>query len=415
MKHIFVVGGFRGKLSEGSIEQFTLVQIVKSNIAHKYEGENRTVVSLEELTLKSVLDAVSNYNHKLSGIVTFYEGYIPLANKLAEELSLSFTPSEAVDKATDKELMRQAFEEYDTNITPKSQEVSTFEQCVEFATKTSFPLIVKPANLVKSLLVNRVNNISELKQVFELTQSVIADVYKQNNITQPPKILLEEFMEGPVLSIDALIDESGEICLLPTVDYIIASDLDVNDNYHFARIMPSLVTNEEVVEIARVAKAGINAMSLKNSAAHIELIKTVNGFKIVEIGARPGGYRTRMYPMAFGIDYLDLFLRVRAGESLEEIGIYDGLQNAEATSSVAVVENFPDKNGKLQSYGNYDQIVEDKSVVYTAKRVEIGEKTGLAKDGNKYTSLTIIKSSDEKEVAEIIEELKNLTIEVATQ
>ena len=51
-----------------------------------------------------------------------------------------------------------------------------------------------------------------------------------------------------------------------------------------------------------VSIKGIHALGLRNSIAHIELIQKEGEWKIVEIGARMGGFRSMMYKKSFGIN-----------------------------------------------------------------------------------------------------------------
>src|SRR5690606_3476259 len=81
-----------------------------------------------------------------------------------------------------------------------------------------------------------------------------------------------------------------------------AQDIGVDDNYIYSRTLPAQLSDELAKEMYTVADKGIRALKMKSVPAHVELMSGPAGLKIIEIGARIGGYRPRMYQYSYGID-----------------------------------------------------------------------------------------------------------------
>src|SRR5438309_1635157 len=81
--------------------------------------------------------------------------------------------------------------------------------------KISFPLIIKPAGLASSLLVRLCYHREELEPALAKTIRKIKSVYKKKNGRGEPRILVEEFMEGSMYSIDSYVNQRGVVYHTP--------------------------------------------------------------------------------------------------------------------------------------------------------------------------------------------------------
>ena len=255
-------------------------------------------------TRETILETVRSLKEKPDAVMCIYESYILPMAYIGEELGLPTIPVKAAEACTDKELMREAFAKSPKPISPDFHEAMSWEKVEAFANAHEFPLILKPANLSKSLLVTKSLNMDELKANWQRTMDQVDAVYKKYAPDRTPKIIIEEFLEGSVHSIDAFIDSEGKVYLITEgiVDYQTGYDIGYDDNFHYSRLIPSRLTGQDKEDFLECAKLGCEALGMKNSAAHIEIIVTKNGPRLVEIGARNGGYRERMYRAANNID-----------------------------------------------------------------------------------------------------------------
>ena len=334
---------------------------------------------------KALVELKNRY--RVDGIISTYENYILQASYVAEQLNLRGMPITAAEACTDKYLMRKLFEKSPRKISPAFTEVQSLEDVLAFMQTASFPVILKPANLSKSLLVTKSSNISELQANYVKTIATINGIYKKYAPNRIPKILIEEFMEGPVHSVDAFVDEDGIPHVLENVvDYQTGYDIGYDDNFHYSRILPSKLSYEQIADIKEVAALGCKALGMKSSPAHIEIIRTANGPMIVEIGARNGGYRERMHVLANGIDIIKNALALSFGEPLEITPTRD--------DSCAVLELFPKNPGIFTSVLNEVQLQSLSSLVYFAVKQPLGSIVGKSSDGYKMCAIIILHNTD---------------------
>lgn len=97
--------------------------------------------------------------------------------------------------------------------------------------------------------------------------------------------LVEEFLAGPEISVDALVQNS-KVNILGIED-----QLRMKPPYFLqeAARFPYQCNDKKLRQIELLIKKTIKAMNIKNSATHTEIIFTPNGPKIVELGCRMGG------------------------------------------------------------------------------------------------------------------------------
>jgi glutathione synthase/RimK-type ligase-like ATP-grasp enzyme len=333
---------------------------------------------------------VSKLNGKIDGVIAIYENYIVTASEIAEMLGLPVLPIESAKACTDKELMRTRFLACEEPISPQFKKVSNYIDVEEFADKFGYPVIIKPANLAKSLLVLKCSNKNELKANYLSMDRQISKVYAKHAPNQTPKIIIEEFLEGSIHSVDAFVDSQGKPSILSEiVDYQTGYDIGYDDNFHYSRILPTQLSDDQQKELIHTAELGCSALGMKNSAAHIEIILTKKGPRIVEIGARNGGYRERMHKLANNIDLLDIQLDLKLGMSPKIA--------ASKSEPVAVLELFPKQSGIFTGITNEDKLRKLSSLVYFKIKQNLGEHVGKAGDGYKMCAIIILHNPNPKQ------------------
>jgi biotin carboxylase len=306
---------------------------------------------------------------------------------VADHLNLPGLPIRAAEACTDKELMRQMFAAAPEPISPDFKVIDSENSLIEFANSHSFPLILKPANLVKSLLVTRSDSLDELLANYHSAMSQVDDIYRKYAPNRKPKLLVEEFLEGSIHSVDAFVDAEGTPHVLENVvDYLTGYDIGYNDNFHYARLLPSKLDQKTQEAIRHTASLGCRALGMKSSPAHIEIILTPKGPRIVEIGARNGGYRERMHRLANDIDIPRIAFDVALGKQPD---ITSG-----ANRPTAVLELFPKTPGIFTGISHENELRKLPSLKYFALKQTIGEKVGSSSDGYKMCAIIILHSAD---------------------
>lgn len=352
------------------------------NVTHVFEFDFSSKETVQE-GLKQI------EQFEIIGLESQYENGVLAKAWVGELLNLPCISVTAALNATDKGLMRKAFQEKSPQITPAFTVVSNEEEVKAFALEHGFPLILKPANLAKSLLVTKSNNLEELLTNFAYSKEKISKLYDRWGVHhRTPTLILEEFLEGNFYSVDLVIDSKGKATAFPPVDLVMASGIGVNDNYNYSRILPANIDSEDAEKLKEAAILGAQSLGLTNSAAHCELVLTKKGPKIIEIGARFGGYRSKMYNLSYGINMYELIYKLAIGEPITVDYKFQAYS--------AVYELFPTTTGTFSHIENIEKVRELQSFVSSNNPVKPGQEAGLSRDGFKFCANITLSSSDKE-------------------
>jgi biotin carboxylase len=362
--------------------------------------KNRVVCDFSSLAnMQTALDEV-NAKYQIDGVLVTYEQYILFAAHIAQMLGLPGLPVAVAEACTDKQTMRQLFALSPSKISPDYQLVNSEQDVLDFASKHSYPLILKPANLAKSLLVTKNSDESELIANYRHTMSRIDAIYQKYAPARTPKLLIEEFMTGPIYSVDAFVDSSGQPHVMDQiVDYQTGYDAGYDDNFHYSRLLPSKLSTDQQDKIRQCAALGCKTLGMKNSAAHIEIILTATGPMIVEIGARNGGYRDRMHSLANGIDLIGNNLNLAMGRQPE--------LKSSRSDHCAVIELFPKHPGIFKGIAHEHQARQLASLTYLDIKSNVGSYTGKSSDGYKMSAVLMLHNADRTQFELDLEFVKN--------
>ena len=125
-------------------------------------------------------------------------------------------------------------------------------------------------------------------------------------------VLVEEYMQGPEVSVEAIV-VNGEPHILSITDkYITPSPYFVE----LAHCEPSQLDGETQEQIRRVAEQAIKAIGIENAPSHVEIKVTEEGPKVVELAARLGGdfITSKLVPLSTGIDMVGASVLLATGE-----------------------------------------------------------------------------------------------------
>jgi biotin carboxylase len=255
------------------------------------------------------------YVHRFLAVTCRAEKNVPLLKKIIPHVPYLNTPTElSLDWTTDKIRMRQLLRSYDKEISPKFLVVhdATEETLDKIERTVGFPLIIKPAGLAASLLVTLCYHREELEANLKNTVRKINQIYKKKKGRGEPQILVEEFMEGAMFSIDCYVNQRGVIYYTPLVHVKTGRSVGFDDFFGYMRITPVILKPHKIEAAQRVAQSAIEALGLRSTTCHIELMKTEDGWKIIELGPRIGGFRHEMYELSYGLDHTlnDVLIRL---------------------------------------------------------------------------------------------------------
>lgn len=388
MSHILIVGQKISNLVDyivGHGHTYTFLQDVQKTKFPDKKFKNRVLGDFK--TKESLLSTIDELPTPVDAVVTTYENYILPAAWIAEHLHLPGLPVSVAEACTDKFLMRSLFDTAPEKVSPAFATVSSEADVHAFAEAHSFPIILKPANLAKSLLVTKNHDIDELIANYAKSVNLLQSTYKKYAPNREPKLIIEEFLEGSIHSVDAFVDSEGTPQVLDqVVDYQTGYDIGYDDNFHYSRLLPSKLSSADQAALRHCAEVGIRALGMKNSPAHVEIIMTASGPRIVEIGARNGGYRERMHGIANGIDITGAMLELALGNT--------PAITAEKEEPCAVLELFPRTPGIFEGIENRETLESLSSLEYLAVKAKPGQYVGKAADGYKMCAIVILHHTD---------------------
>ena len=218
-----------------------------------------------------------------------------------ESLGLSGISFETAVKSTDKGEMIKAFEECGVEH-PWYHIISSVAELNSKIDKITYPCISKPTDNSGSRGVMLIHNEQELRE---------AVGYSSEN-GRSGAVIVEEYMQGPEVSVE-VITIDGEPHVLQVTDKL------TTGAPHFVEMghsQPSRLGDEGLAKIRDLAKRAVKAVGIKNGPAHVEIILTENGPKMVELGARMGGdcITTHLVPLSTGIDMIEATIKIACGE-----------------------------------------------------------------------------------------------------
>ena len=218
-----------------------------------------------------------------------------------QRLGLSGISWDTAVKSTDKGEMIKAFAANGVEhpwyyILPNEEELNTVID------RISFPCISKPTDNSGSRGVMLVHNAEELREAIR---------YSAAN-GRSGQVIVEEYLQGSEVSVE-IIAIDGTPHILNVTDKL------TTGAPHFVEMghsQPSRLGEDDLVRIRDLACRAVKAVGIQNGPAHVELMLTEAGPKMIELGARMGGdcITTHLVPLSTGIDMIEATIRFACGE-----------------------------------------------------------------------------------------------------
>jgi biotin carboxylase len=299
------------------------------------------------------------------------------------------TPTtESLEWCLDKYSMRRKLKKFCPANNPKFTIVKSGDKADvdRIINKIGFPMIVKPANLEASVLVSICYHRAELEKVLKRIQKKMVGEYNKLRRSQAPRIIAEEFMDGDMYSVDSYVDSRGRITHCPLVKIKTGKYKGHDDFYNYLRVTPVKLKSETINNAQTVASNAIRALGLRSSTAHVELMKLDSDWKVIEVGARLGGFRHELYNLSCGIDHYlnDVLIRIPKPLVLPK----------KCTAFAAALRYYPDSEGVIKSIVGLKMVKNLESVVRVTQKLKLGDKVVYSKNGGKGVFDIVLKNPD---------------------
>lgn len=237
------------------------------------------------------------------------DGFLTLATDLpmravayaSETLGIPGISQHTALLATDKGEMIKALKEHGVE-SPWYYIIDTPEELKETGKQITYPCIMKPTDNAASRGVALIRDYGELIESYAYSKEW----------SHSGQVIIEEYMEGPEVSVESL-SYKGETYVLQITDKL------TSGAPHFVEVghnQPSQLEEWTKEKIRDVAVRAVKALGIENGPAHVEIIVTADGPKIVELGARLGGdcITSHLVFLSTGIDMVKETVKVLCGE-----------------------------------------------------------------------------------------------------
>ncbi|MFO1446348.1 ATP-grasp domain-containing protein [Bacillus sp. Bva_UNVM-123] len=250
--------------------------------------------------MKQEINKLKSRGNDIKSIVSFVDANVHIASILCDEFCKNYGSSKAIYVMENKEETRLALKNH--SFTPKFSIINPEEKFNAKQLPSSFPLIVKSPTSTGSKDVFLAENKEQLKK----------HLMKLQEKNEKEAVIVEEFVEGDQYLVEVLIHNQK-----PLIAGIIKQEITKGKRFIITGYSVLAKTSNTLKsEIDEVINSIITSFKIKNGALHLEIRKTKNGWKLIEINPRvSGGAMNKMLFAAFGYSLVEESLKLFLGET----------------------------------------------------------------------------------------------------
>ena len=172
------------------------------------------------------------------------------------------------------------------------------EGCLDFIEKVGYPVIVKPDNGVGAINTFRIHNEDDLARFFDAKDDT--------------QYLMEEYIDGTVVSYDAIVNSKGEI-LMEAGNLTPGSIMDLVNERKSCRV---IIRNELPIPLRDMGRATLRAFDVRQRMVHFEFFQLNRDQRLgkkgdyvgLEVNMRPcGGILPSMINYAYSTDVYQIW------------------------------------------------------------------------------------------------------------
>jgi isopentenyl diphosphate isomerase/L-lactate dehydrogenase-like FMN-dependent dehydrogenase/biotin carboxylase len=262
----------------------------------------------------------------IHGVVTAGTDASMTVAAVANSLDLPGIRFVDAEACSNKVKMRKRLQEFGVPI-PKFAAVWNIQDARDALDFLEFPLVIKPADNMGARGVIKIENRDELQLAFKHAKK----------FCPTGELILEEYMVGPEVSVDAL-SFGGKIRITGIGDRIIEREpyfVEIGHN------MPSALPKKTLEEVSKIMEEGMRALGITLGAGKGDIKITPTGVKIGEIAARlSGGFMSSFtYPLSTGVNLNRAAILIAMGEEPDNLD--------PVVSRVSIERSLIAKPGKL--------------------------------------------------------------------
>ncbi|MER8716246.1 acetyl-CoA carboxylase biotin carboxylase subunit family protein [Mesorhizobium sp. M1295] len=239
--------------------------------------------------------------YDIAGItVDLDESVYATVGRLCRHFDLPGPNPVSIEQCCDKFTQRQLLAEAGIPV-PAYHLAANAAEVESAAAEIGLPVVLKPAVGGGSIGVRLCRSVDELAE--HTTYLLGGDHMWQSS----PRILVEEFAQGPYYSADTM---GNEVIAIGAADFGPPPHFVVRES-----IFPAPLTDEEYERIADVSLSCLQALGLGWGPTNIELRWTMGGPVVIEVNPRLPGWTTpRLIQLAYGVDLVTEHIKLVIGE-----------------------------------------------------------------------------------------------------
>ncbi len=290
----------------------------------------------------AVCKRIDESSSGLTGVISSSEYYIYTASIVAKRLNLPGPDPIAVNIARNKYFQREKLQAEGIPV-PAFVRAKSVTEAVSAAESIGFPVVVKPVLSSGSEGVRLCSNSVEIISHVDKLLSIKENPRGQPN---PDYVLVEEFIDGPEYSVEALGDGKVKIIGI-TKKYL-------GKKPHFVEIGHDYPASLEPAESERITNLTISALKsigLVWGPSHTEIRLAEGAPKIIEINPRlAGGMIPVLIRLVQGVDLILIILKLICGQDIQINDLVQG------DCYAAIRFLIPPANGRIRKIQGLDEI-----------------------------------------------------------
>lgn len=327
--------------------------------------------NISTIDTKGIIDVAKNF--RANGIMTLATDMPIRSVAIAcHELNLPGIPPDVAIKATDKSEMMESFKRHSVPH-PWFFKIDFEEELKCIKDKIEYPCIIKPTDNSGSRGVILVNNESELANAY---------IYSKKE-SRSGSVIIQEYMQGFEVSV--------EIMIKNRIPYVIAvTDKITTGAPHFVEMghsQPSKLKEEDINKIKDVAIRAVNSIGITRGPAHVEMMLTESGPKLIELGARLGGdyITSHLVPLSTGVNMVEAVIKESCGDDFDITHRF---------SKASMIKYFTSKYGTIKKIHGIEDAKRLPGVVEVSFMKKEGDYVGNIRSSNDRIGFVIVQESD---------------------
>ena len=393
-KYLLIIGGGIFQVPAIKVAKSMGLKVVVTDYNREAEGMLMADYPIEVSTrnINLTVNAAKQFHEScpLDGVMTVGTDASQTVAAVANALNLPGIPFEVAERSTDKIKMRRRLHKMGVAV-PRFYPVWTMDDLENAFKEMPLPLVIKPCDNMGARGVKLINERHEASLAFREA--------KEASISG--KLVVEEYMDGPELSLDALIF-NGHIQVTGIGDRIIQRAPYFVEVGH---TLPSNQPQEKLGLATELFCSAIKALGIDIGAAKGDIKLTKDGPKVIEIAARlSGGWMsTYTYPLATGINLMKAAIEIALGETPADLK-----QKHDFVSAERAIISIPGKILSIKGVDDARKIKGVKEIIFLKEAGDSVEelRSNVGKTG--YV-ITVAKTREE---AIRINELARQTIQI---